>query len=178
MKGDYSSFRLPLVPRQMTATTIPKLASRPQAYAPTPPPPSRSRIQAYTLPASAHQIYKRWPSLQPPPHPTIRSINNPIPGTLVKEQTYISTLHCGSPILCGNDLCNNPRALHPLVMDTSIYDLINLFDHRYCSIMLDYTRASWTITDHSINLRDWVIRWTYMKGVYSSTRTLDTNYFG
>jgi len=41
---------------------------------------------------------------------------------------------------------------------------------RSCSTIIEYTRASWFMTDHSTNLIYWVMRWTYIKGVYPHTR--------
>ena len=41
---------------------------------------------------------------------------------------------------------------------------------RSCSTIIEYTGASWLMTDHSTNLSDWVMQWTYIKGVYRQTR--------
>ena len=41
---------------------------------------------------------------------------------------------------------------------------------RSCSTIIEYTRASWIMTDHSTHLSDCVILLAYTKGVYRHTR--------
>jgi len=69
----------------------------------------------------------------------------------------------------GLDLFPPPSDGHDQIMIEfcSINSLLDHLDHRglsimctarSCSAIIEYTRASWFMTDHSTNLGDWVMR--------------------